>query len=415
MKTITKLALVFTALMIPASCAMAEERATLSGLEMVDVARSAELDFDASVTEYDLTVAEDNYAVKFTPIIEGEGTIKVTAKGLDALLTIVDESNTDSENPDEVGQESLEIAAGQAFYVTMTQKRLAAISENDVNLGRCAEGLEVDQDYIVTLETAGQTYTINLHRPNSAQWAEQFVRYQWELADGKQQDYWLYVPEDYDAEDAQKALPVVLILHGAGQRLSDSSDVLYRYMMATTFVKYGKEVIVIAPQCNNTDHDASVFGWADRDLAYSEFGEGAFAILQDVIANYNVDEKRIYVGGCSMGGNGTLAMLYNHPEVFAAAIIDCAYHGGEEVAASFAEKIKDQDIDLYIVHAEHDPQVAYENTVFLRAALDAADVPYEAMIFSADEFFRPDAHFTWTPFFDHEENIDWLLAQVKND
>ena len=146
MKKITKLALVFTALMIPASCAMAEERATLSGLEMVDVARSAELDFDASVTEYDLTVAEDNYAVKFTPIIEGEGTIKVTAEGLDALLTIVDESNTDSENPDEVGQESLEIAAGQAFYVTMTQKRLAAISESDVNLGRCAEGLEVDQD-----------------------------------------------------------------------------------------------------------------------------------------------------------------------------------------------------------------------------------------------------------------------------
>ena len=386
----------------------------LTDLAVEDVAQMVEFTFDAETTEYAFDVVEDLYAIKFTPTVS-EGTVTVSAEGLDGLLTMLNEDGTDSADEALVKQPTLEVADGQSFYLSLTEKRLAAISESDVAAGKNAVGLEEDQDYTVTIEGSEKTYVIHIHRPNSEYLASQFELNKWNVGTEEapeMQDYWLYVPESYDGSEPY---PVYLMLHGGGQRSNNSKDILYRYMMATAPVKYGKDVIIIAPQANNDTLDSDNAGWNSADMSLTKFGLGAMAILDNVKANYNVDESRIYVGGCSMGGMGTAAFLYNYPDVFAAGVVDCGGSRDAELAEKFAKALKDMDVDLMIAHAKADPVVPFTNSENMMAALDAEGVPYSTTFYEEDAFFRPTAHFSWTPFFDNEANLDWLFSQVKGE
>ncbi|MBQ7174223.1 MAG: prolyl oligopeptidase family serine peptidase [Lachnospiraceae bacterium] len=401
------------------------ELAELEDLEIINVAQTItprDFKFVPGKKTYNVTVVEDDYAVLFTPTFE-EGEIIVTSEGLDGFLCT---TGTDLGNPQASGKgemaTELTIQPGDTFFLTLTQKRMAAYCADDVAAGKFAWGMEMDQDYTVTIQTAKGDYTINIHRPNSLQWASKFKRYQTDLGEidkeceGLLQDYWLYVPEDYDEE---KEYPLVLILHGGGQRLNDAADILLRYTQTTVFPKYGKEVIVLAPQAQTTTHDyTDANGWGNVS-ELTIFGKGAMWALKDTIDKYSVDTKKLYVGGCSMGGMGTMAFLTNYPDVFAGAIINC---GGasvpegmepEEGAALFAEKMKDSETELLIVHAVKDPTVLYERGEQLMDALDEAGKKYEKIIYDEDTFLYPSGHFSWTPAFNSKETIEWLLAQER--
>jgi poly(3-hydroxybutyrate) depolymerase len=396
----------------------------LEDLEIINVAQTItprDFKFNPGTKTYDIVVAEDDYGVLFTPTFE-EGEIIVTSEGLDGFLCT---TGTDMGNPQATGKgemaTELTVEAGETFFLTMTQKRIAAYSPDDVAAGKFAWGMECDQDYTVTIQTAAGDYTINIRRPNSLQWATKFTRDQVDLRqfgteyEGLAQDYWLYVPDSYDGK---KAYPVMLILHGAGQRFNDSSDILLRYTMATIFAKYGKDIIVIAPQAQTTTHDFEENGWGNVS-ELTVYGKGAMWALQDVIENYKIDTKKLYVGGCSMGGMGTMAVLTNYPDVFAAAIINCgaasAPEGMEasEAAEIFAEKMKDSETEILFVHAVGDPTLPYERGLALMEALDAAGKTYENVIYDENTFFYPSGHFSCTPAFADKKNINWLLAQER--
>lgn len=397
----------------------------LEDLEIINVAQTItakDFKFNPGTKSYDIVVAEDDYGVLFTPTFE-EGEIFVTAEGLDGFLCT---TGTDMGDPQASGNgemaTELTVKAGDTFFLTMTQKRIAAYSPDDVAAGKFAWGMELDQDYTVTIQTATGDYKINIHRPNSLQWAKLFKRNQVDLSqfgddyEGMKQDYWLYVPDSYDG---RKAYPVMLVLHGAGQRFNDSSDILLRYTMATIFAKYGKDVIVLAPQAQTTTHDFEAEnGWGNVS-GLTVFGKGAMWALQDVIKNYKVDTKRLYVGGCSMGGLGTMAVLTNYPNVFAGAIINCGAASApegmeaEEAAKIFAEKMKDSETEILFVHAVRDPVLPYERGLALMEALDEAGKTYEKVIYDENTFFYPSGHFSWTPAFADKKNIDWLLSQRR--
>ena len=365
----------------------------LTDLLLEDSAGLVDFKFDTERKSYDITVFEDVYGVRFTPVIAGDGEskIEVTMSG------------------DGIETETVSVAKNKQFELHLNQSRACNTTAQEENMK--AEGMEKDCRYTVTIKAANGEYTINILRPGTDALVEKFQRLTWPLSDGKEMTYWLYIPEDYDSG---KSYPVMISPHGGGQFRNDAEDILVRTAQATSMVKYGKECIIIAPHGNYSDlsFDGTI-GWCDRaTLELSEFGEGTMAILADVQSKYNVDDSRIYVAGGSMGGAGTCGLVASSPETFAAAVICCPAIS-EEAAPVFAEKLKGHDIALWLVHSETDPTITIDSTNSLMAACDEAGVAYGTSLYSSSVYLYPTDHFSWVPYLDNEVNLDWLLAQSK--
>ena len=118
-------------------------------------------------------------------------------------------------------------------------------------------------------------------------------------------------PTGFDPE--KESLPMIVFLHGAGERGEDLSIVnkvgLPKYFTADPDYK-GLRVITLSPQCP----DYTV--WNDVSLQLFQF------ILKAAKA-YNADMDRISVTGLSMGGFGTWEMVISHPDFFSAAAPIC--------------------------------------------------------------------------------------------
>src|ERR1700756_5414953 len=123
-------------------------------------------------------------------------------------------------------------------------------------------------------------------------------------------DYLLYLPEGYDKEE--KAWPLLLFLHGAGESGHDLNKV--KIHGPPKLIEAGKSfpMIVVSPQ-------APRMGWDVPTLN---------ALLDDIVATHKVDRDRVYVTGLSMGGFGTWALAAAYPDKFAAIMPIC---GGGDV------------------------------------------------------------------------------------
>lgn len=88
--------------------------------------------------------------------------------------------------------------------------------------------------------------------------------------------------------------------------------------------------------------------------------------INEIIAKYGIDPKKVIVSGCSAGGYMTSRMLMAHPELFAAAIINCPAlnvadaRGGETPTDEELAKIKACGVPVWLVQGETDSVVATE-------------------------------------------------------
>ncbi len=193
-------------------------------------------------------------------------------------------------------------------------------------------------------------------------------------------DYLLYLPDGYGKDD--KAWPLVLFLHGMGDRL----ERLKRAGLPRQ-IEQNKDTsfILVAPE--NPER-----GWNVRSLT---------ALLDEVTAKYKVDKDRVYVTGLSMGGFGTWALAAASPERFAAIAPIC---GGGNPAD--AKKIK--DLPIWVFHGAKDTVVPPSRSEAMVQALKeagAADVKFT---------LYPDAaHDSWTATYRNPEFWDWLLKQKR--
>ena len=114
--------------------------------------------------------------------------------------------------------------------------------------------------------------------------------------------YLLYLPKDYAANKA--IYPLVIYLHGGSQRGRDLNK-LKTYGLPYV-VEKGRDFpfIVVSPQCPEGKF-WSTDNWFD-------------SLYTDLITNYRVDVKRVYLTGISMGGYGTWQTAIAHPDKFAA-------------------------------------------------------------------------------------------------
>ncbi|HEX5218516.1 MAG TPA: prolyl oligopeptidase family serine peptidase [Verrucomicrobiae bacterium] len=129
----------------------------------------------------------------------------------------------------------------------------------------------------------------------------------WKVNRSGELKYLLYLPPDYKESDG-KRWPLMLFLHGAGERGSDVQRVAIHGPLS--LVKQGTNFpfIIVAPQCPSGQI------WENEPL---------LQLLDSVEKQHRVDEKRIYLTGLSMGGYGTWKLGLAQPSKFAAIAPIC--------------------------------------------------------------------------------------------
>lgn len=216
--------------------------------------------------------------------------------------------------------------------------------------------------------------------------------------------YQVYLPADYAARDAW---PVILFLHGAGERGADG--------LAQTEVGLGSALrrdpsmypaIVVFPQ-------APEGGWWPVEPA-----EAAVAALDEVLADFGTDADRVYLTGLSMGGNGSWYVAYEYAEKFAAVVPICGWIARPEEApdwieaadgtaaiARVAERLR--DMPIWAFHGETDGVVPVAGSRLIVDALRelGSDVRYTEL--------PGTGHNVWDPAYRSPGLAAWLLEQTR--
>ena len=196
--------------------------------------------------------------------------------------------------------------------------------------------------------------------------------------------YQLYLPEGY-GKDANARWPLILFLHGAGERGEDVEKV--KAHGPPKLVAQGKKLpfIVVSPQCPTNAW------WSNETLN---------ALLDDVMKAYAVDADRVYLTGLSMGGYGTWALATEYPDRFAAIAPICG--GG---TPRTARRIK--DIPAWVFHGAKDEIVPLKQGQEMADAMKAAGGNVKFTVY-------PEAgHDSWTQTYDNPELFAWFLQHKR--
>ena len=225
--------------------------------------------------------------------------------------------------------------------------------------------------------------------------------------DGAIIEYRILYPESYGEEEGEQ-YPLVLFLHGSGERGADNTKQLTHgaQLFLDSIEQY--PAIVVFPQCPDglrwSSYESTGTGFSRQmEFPFEESPSEPMAqvqkLLQILSLTEQVDTNRLYLMGLSMGAMGTFDLLARQPHTFAAAVPICG-GGNLEIAERYAGHTR-----LWIFHGARDNVVPVENSRRMYEALKeaGADVRYT-------EF--PEAnHNSWDPTFAEPELLKWLFAQ----
>lgn len=233
-------------------------------------------------------------------------------------------------------------------------------------------------------------------------------------AAGNKLNYRFFEPKT----ESGKKYPLVLFLHGSGERGSDNAMHLLGNEGALVWAAPEQQAknpaYVLAPQAPVTD---KLTAYWTEEPNYSL----TLSLLKETIKKYAVDTNRIYVVGMSNGGIGTWNMIEKNPNLFAAAVPICGVGdinsfkiGGEYEPLKDYSAFKDiKNMSIWIFHAEDDPlvDVRYSrDAVKAIKELGGTSIKYTEY---PKGTIKPMGHFSWVPALENKEMIDWLFAQSK--
>lgn len=215
--------------------------------------------------------------------------------------------------------------------------------------------------------------------------------------------YRIYVPDEYET----KQYPVILFLHGAGERGIDNEFQLegpFSHFYNNEFLA-DNPAIILVPQCLE-DKQWVDTDWTKGDYSIDEIEETvylklAYEILQSTINDYNVDISKIYITGISMGGYGTWDMLMRYPNIFAAAIPICGAGDSGNV-----EIVK--DIPIWAFHGDADTVVPISGIL----KIDEVFTNLESDNFQLTVYENGN-HDAWTQTYKNIDVFNWMFQQKK--
>ena len=205
--------------------------------------------------------------------------------------------------------------------------------------------------------------------------------------------YWLYLPEDY-GKDREQAWPVILFLHGRGER-GDDLELLKKHGLPK-LLDQGEDYpfIIVSPQCPLSTYWPDLVGVLPGLLEH--LGDG-----------YAVDTERIYVTGLSMGGMGTWALALLDPEL-PAAIAPIAGRSPYAIVPGNMCDIK--HVPTWVFHGAQDDLIPVEDGQAMVDALRACGADVRFTLY-------PDADHpgSWERAYADPELYEWLLEQSRRE
>ncbi|HEX3150678.1 MAG TPA: prolyl oligopeptidase family serine peptidase [Gemmataceae bacterium] len=199
--------------------------------------------------------------------------------------------------------------------------------------------------------------------------------------------------------------PLVIFLHGAGERGSDNEKQLVHGVPQFASEENRKKhpCFLIAPQCPDGKKWVEVDWSADSHTMPKEPGEVGrltLGLIEKAMKELPIDAKRVYITGLSMGGYGTWDVLARRPDLFAAAAPVC---GGADEATAATIK----DIPIWVFHGAKDTAVKPARSRNMVAALEKAGGKPKYTEY-------PDVgHNSWDSAYRDPEFFKWLFAQKK--
>lgn len=223
--------------------------------------------------------------------------------------------------------------------------------------------------------------------------------------------YRMLYPLNYEAN---KKYPLIVFLHGSGERGSENERQLIHggKLFADSARRQQFPAFVVIPQCPASDFWSRIKREPNKEDSLGKFsfpseepigpGLGLVSQLLDSLAESGtVNTKKIYLGGLSMGGMGTFELLWRKPKFFAAAFPICG--GGDPQKVTLYGK----KFPIWIFHGDKDQAVPVGNSRLMYNVLKAAGAKVKYTEYPGV------GHNSWDNAFAEPELLPWLFKQKK--
>jgi predicted peptidase len=219
--------------------------------------------------------------------------------------------------------------------------------------------------------------------------------------------YQVYVPGDFRT---RKSWPLILFLHGSGERGSDGllqTDVGLPHAIRQNSVRF--PFIVVIPQCSKD------MTWSSPDMRTQ-----VMAALDRSIKEFHGDRRRVYLTGLSMGGYGTWEFAVTEPGRFAALVPICSgvrapndwpdlrvhLPGDPKNADPYAEVAnRVGKTPVWLFHGDADQSVPVEESRHMAAALKAAGAEFKYTEYPGVD------HNSWDKAYAEPDLVPWMLSK----
>ncbi len=197
--------------------------------------------------------------------------------------------------------------------------------------------------------------------------------------------YLQYLPEGYGEAETSR-FPLVIFLHGAGERGADLEKVKKHGPPKLAMKDHGFPFILAAPQCPEGRW------WEPEEV---------IALTRHLLKTLRTDPRRVHLTGLSMGGFGTWAVLAREPRLYASGVPICG--GGDPAQARILK-----DIPIWAFHGEKDEAVPLAKTKEMEEAiLKAGGTKFRAT------YYPDEAHESWVPAYAHPGLFAWMMLQTR--
>lgn len=219
----------------------------------------------------------------------------------------------------------------------------------------------------------------------------------------------LLLPAGYDSS---KQYPLVLFLHGAGERGSDNERQLTfgGKLFLRDSIREDFPAIVVFPQCPFSSFWSNVQLGFDVVAKHPVFNfqtggaptralELLMAMVKELMEELPIKKDQVYLGGLSMGAMGAFELVHRMPGTFAAAFTIC---GGAHPATAHDLR----QTAWWVFHGKKDPLVPMKLSEEIVEALRVAGADVKFTVYP-DDF-----HNSWNNAFNEPGLMEWLFSQT---